>query len=937
VLPARDVYGEAVLVGRGRECTRIDDLLARARRGRSGGLVLRGEAGIGKTALLDYAVSCADDMTILRAVGLESEAELRFSGLLELLRPLSHHFAEIPQQQADVLRSALGLGAPEELDRFTIGAAVLNVMAVAAESRPLLVLVDDAQWLDRATADAFRFVAKRLVADRVAALVTVRDEEPSGMSFELPGLDRLDVRGLSGEEAVRLLGAAGITAALEVAERLCEGTRGNPLAILETCRRLSAEQLDGSAPLPEPLPVGPTLERAFARRLELLPDASRRALLVAVVSLSQKCAVDTLASALDASGLDTDALEPAEEAGLIAIADGGIAFQHPLVRSAVYHGAAASERRAAHRALAKSLESRDELECRAWHLAGAALGHDEQAASALDLAAQQAWDRSAYPAASAALTRAAELTDDESVRMRMLHRAAQAAFRAGRGEEAAELLAEPARHASDPHTRAEALRLLGRIEYLDGRASVAGALLLEAAELAASFDVRLAVELCAESCTTRQIVGDTISMLATAERGRTLATTSGDADVERLGTFTLGWVLCCAGRPREGLPLVANLADAPVDLGEELDPLRVLRSSVALDWLERSDEAFTYVRGAVDATRARGAVGLLPYMLLQQAWHASRAGRLNDGAAAATEALGLAREFELRLPTMHALLVLTAVSARRGDEEQCRTYADEVGPLAEQAGLQGFAVWRHYSLGVLELALGRVEASAGEFEQAAAQLDALSSHSPSFVPRAELAEVYARADRTDDANRALAAFAVSPEADSTLGRAAAARARGLLASNDQFADHFEEALAAHAESSDRWSLARTRLCFGERLRRAGRRVDARRELRLALEAFDEVAAGAWAERARAELRATGETLRRRKAWEGEQLTPQEFQIALHVARGMTNREVATALFLSHKTIEFHLGRIYRKLGMSSRAQLIRRFGSIAVEAEAALS
>ncbi|MFL6013369.1 MAG: AAA family ATPase, partial [Gaiellaceae bacterium] len=622
-----------MLVGRGRECTRVDDLLARARRGRSGGLVLRGEAGIGKTALLDYAVAGAEDMTVLRAVGLESEAELRFSGLLELLRPLSHLFPEIPPQQADVLRSALGLGAPEELDRFTIGVAVLNVIGVAAESRPLLVLVDDAQWLDRATADTLRFVAKRLVADRVAALVTVRDDEPSGMSFELPGLDRLDVRGLSGEEAVELLGAAGIATAREVADRLCEGTRGNPLAILETCRRLSAEQLDGRAPLPEPLPAGPTLERAFARRLELLPDASRRALLVAVVSLLRKCAVDTIASALAAFGLDTDALEPAEDAGLITIADGGIVFQHPLVRSAVYHGAAASERRAAHRALAMSLESHDELECRAWHLAGAALGHDEQAASALDLAARQAWDRSAYPAAAAALTRAARLTDDESRRMSMLHRAAQAAFRAGRGEEAAELLAEPGRRASDRRTRTEALRLLGRIEYLAGRASAAGALLLEAAELAAAFDVPLAVELCAESCTTQQIVGATTSMVATAERGRALADTSTEGDVKRLGTFTFGWVLCCAGRPREGLPVVEKFADAPVDLERELDPLRVLRSSVALDWLDRSDEALSHVRGAVEEARARGAVGLLPYMLLQQAWHAARAGLLNDGAA----------------------------------------------------------------------------------------------------------------------------------------------------------------------------------------------------------------------------------------------------------------------------------------------------------------
>ena len=324
-------------------------------------------------------------------------------------------------------------------------------------------------------------------------------------------------------------------------------------------------------------------------------------------------------------------------------------------------------------------------------------------------------------------------------------------------------------------------------------------------------------------------------------------------------------------------------------------------------------------------------------MLLQQAWHATRAGLLNDGEAAAAEALGLARELDLRLPTMHALLVLTAVAARRGDEERCRTHAGEVGPLAEEAGLRGFVIWRRYSLGILELALGRLDAAAREFEEAAAELDERSSHSPSFIPRAELAEVHARAGRIDEAERALAAFSASPEAESVLGRAAAARARGLLAADDRFPNQFERALDAHRSSSDRWSLARTRLCFGERLRRAGHRVDARRELRLALDAFEEAGAGVWAERARAELRATGETLRRRKSWEGEQLTPQEFQIALHVARGMTNREVGTALFLSHKTIEFHLGRVYRKLGMTSRAQLIQRFGTVARDAEAAFS
>jgi DNA-binding CsgD family transcriptional regulator len=926
-----------VLVGRDRDCAHIENLISRARGGRSSGIVLCGEAGIGKTALLEYAVACAEDMTVIRAVGVESEAELQFSGLLELLRPLAGHFGEIPPRQADALRSALGLGAPEEFDRFTVGAATLNLFAAAAESSPLLIVVDDAQWLDRATADALRFAAKRLVVDRIALICAVREEEGPEERFELPGIDRLDLRGLEADEAVRLLAADGTPTVPEIARRLWEGTQGNPLALLEARRLLTADQLGGRAPLPEPLPTGATLERAFARRVERLPEDSRRALLLAVVALVYESDVETIASALGVLGLDGHALEPAEDAGLITIAGSRIAFQHPLVRSAVYQSAAPSERRAAHRALAVSLATRDEDERRAWHLAGAALGRDEEAASALELAARQAMGRSGYAAAAAALTRAAALTEDESRRLQRQYGAAEAAFRAGRGEVAAALLAEPAAGGRDPRSRAEALRLLSRIEYLAGRARAASDLLLEATGLVADLDLRLAVELCAESCTTQQILGDASSMLAAAERGRSLSVKSEDVDVRRLGTFTLGWVLCCAGRPSEGLPLVEEFADAPEDPGERLDPLQVLRSSVALDWLERSDEAFRYAGRAVDGARAQGAVGLLPYMLLQQAWHATRAGLLNEGEAAAAEALGLARELKLRFPTMHALLVLTAVAARRGAESRCRSYADEVGPLADEAGLHAFGVWRLYSLGVLELALGRFDDAARELEEAAARLEDRGTHSPSFVPRAELAEVYTRAGRPSDAERALAAFSTSPEADSAIGRAAAARANGLLASNDEFAAHFDEAFQAHLLSSDRWSLARTRLCFGERLRRAGRRVDARRELRLALEAFEDSCADVWAERARSELRASGETLRRRKSWEREQLTPQEFQIALHVARGLTNREVGVALFLSHKTIEFHLGRIYRKLGMSHRAELIQRFGAVARDAEAVLS
>jgi DNA-binding CsgD family transcriptional regulator len=329
----------------------------------------------------------------------------------------------------------------------------------------------------------------------------------------------------------------------------------------------------------------------------------------------------------------------------------------------------------------------------------------------------------------------------------------------------------------------------------------------------------------------------------------------------------------------------------------------------------------------VDEARAQGTVGLLPYLLYQQAWHANRAGLLSEAYAAASEALSLAREMDLWLPRVQALLILVAITAKRGAERECRAYAAELEAPLEEAGLHGYRVWLRQSLGLLELALGNLDEAAGELEAAAQGLDELGIHSRVIVPRAELVEVYARAGRSEEAESVLAALGTSLECQSPVGLAGGARGRGLLADDDRFEELFGEAFAEHERSDDRWALARTRLCFGERLRRAARRVDAREQLRLALQAFEDMGAETWAERARAELRATGEKLRRRQSWEEEELTPQELQIALHVARGMTNRQVGAALFLSHKTIEFHLGRIYRKLNMRARAELIRRFAT----------
>jgi DNA-binding CsgD family transcriptional regulator len=915
-----------VLVGREPDCARIDDLLERARRGRSGTLVIRGEAGLGKTALLDYAAERAEGMTVVRAVGVEYEAELQFSGLLELARPLLDHLEELPPQQAEALQSALGLGEPRPHDRFTICAATLSLLAAAAEAKPLLVLVDDAQWVDVATSDALIFAVKRLVADSAVVLFAVREGEER--TFSAPALEYLELRGLQPDEAGQLLADAGRSVVPPVVEQLCEATHGNPLALLEVSNALGEEQLAGREPLPDPVPAGPTLERAFMWRAEQLSEDSQRALVVAAVSLSDD--VETIAAALESLGIDRGVLEPAEDAGLLRLVDGRLSFRHPLVRSAVFHAAAPSERRNAHRAVADALRERQDAERLAWHLAGAAIGQDEEAAVALEVAARRAEERSSYAAAAAALERAAGLTADGEARPRRLQAAADAALRAGRMEDAAGLLDEPLGQEHDVALKAAALRLRGRIAYLHGRPREAAAGLLEAANLLEDVDRALAVEICTEACSAQLGLGDGAGVLAAAERAHELVAPLEDPHLHELVALTRGWALCYVGRSDEGVPL---LCDA-VSTAATLDPHGLMRFSGAMEWLDRSRDGYRHACRDVTATRRNGAVGLLPYLLYQQAWHANRAGLLNEGYAAASEALALARELDLWLPRTQSLLVLTAITAKRGAESECLGFAEEVRPAVEEAGLEGYRIWLRHSLGLLAVGLGDLDGAARELDAASRAHRALGVHSRGIVPTADLAEVHARAGDTGAAAAALADFEASLEPQSPVGLATATRARALLATDEELERCFERVLFQHERSDDRWALARTQLAYGERLRRAGRRVDAREQLRLALEIFEGQGADAWADRVRAELRASGETIRRRKSWEEEALTPQELQIALHVARGMTNREVGAALFLSHKTIEFHLGRIYRKLKMSSRADLIRRFAREAEEAEA---
>ena len=467
------------LVGRDEECARLDEVLEDARASRSRALAIRGEAGVGKSSLLSYATAQADGFVVLRSVGFESDAELAFSGLHQLLRPLLDRLDELPAHQARSLGAALGLGAAEEADRMTIGVATLSLLALAAEDADLLVAVDDAQWLDSASMDAILFAARRFEADRVAVIFTVRED---GTDFSTTGFEELRLEGLGPEAARALLASQSpVELAPEVADRLYELTSGNPLALVELPRVLSVAQLDGHESFEQPLNLGTRVERAFRGRMEALGPEAQKALLIASASESDR--LDTIVAALAEAGISASALQDAEDSGLISLVAESLLFRHPLARSAVYHAAAPSERRAAHAALARALGAPRDVERRAWHLASAALGPDEEVAGALESAARAARERVGYAGASAAYERAARLSTAEEQRLRRLLAAADAAWLAGQTSRAVTLLEEALGACREPVMRGRLLNLRGHIERHTADPGPAFEMLTEAAEL----------------------------------------------------------------------------------------------------------------------------------------------------------------------------------------------------------------------------------------------------------------------------------------------------------------------------------------------------------------------------------------------------------------------------------------------------------------------
>jgi DNA-binding CsgD family transcriptional regulator len=892
----------------------VSDLLASARDGRSGVLVLRGEAGIGKSALVDWASAQAEAATVLRASGVESESQLAFSTLHDLFRPVADRIAEIPEPQAAALAGALAIGPPHAADRFTICAATLSLLAAAAEASTLVAIVDDAHWADASSLEALLFAARRLDAEGVALVFAVRDGVATPL--DAAGLTELRVDGLEREAAAELL--VGHGAAPTVAEELWAATGGNPLALLELPPLLTDAQLRGESPLPSPLPAGPSLERVYAARIEELPEPVRRAL--AVLAAADP-GTGALAGALDSLGVAGD-LATAESAGIVTVVEGVVQFRHPLLRSAAYHAATPAERRVAHGALADASTGDDSAERRAWHRAAAAAAPDEDVASGLVETALVARRRGAHAAAAGAFERASRLTSDDETRARRLLDAADDHRRSSNGDQAIELLREALTATSDPLLRADIQHLHGALETWRGDPLAAHFLLVAAAHALGELEPRKAAMMLADASWPCYLGGDIARGVETAERACAMAQRA-DGSVRMLTAVMLAQGLILqgdTGRGRELLDRARPLLEQPETVRRA--PELVQAAAHVSIWLEELSQARRLLGLVVDAARAESSPGALPYALAIASELDFRTGNWAGAYAQAAEALRLAQDTGHANGLAFSLVGLARVEAAQGREAECRAHAGRTMQLAA-FGVRAMVVYSSAVLGHLELALGRSAEAIEHLEQVARGVERQGIGEPAVVPwAADLVEALLRAGRRQDAERALERLEL--QAQATGGRwasAAAARCQGLLAPDEEVDETFGRALELHERTIGPFERARTLLCYGERLRRERRRTDAREPLRSALEVFERLAAAPWAERARTELEATGEQLRRGDEPASRRLTPQELQVALVVARGATNREAGAALFLSPKTIETHLGRVYRKVGVRSRTEL----------------
>jgi DNA-binding CsgD family transcriptional regulator len=900
------------LVGRERECTAIDRLLETSAR-ESGSLVLRGDAGIGKTALLTYAAERAGGGRVLRTAGVEAESDLGFAGLYGLLHPIEDKLGELPETQAGALAGALGLGPSIGSDRLLVSAATLSLIAAAADDGPLLCLIDDAQFLDAASADALVFSARRLAAEPVALLFAVR--EGAGRGFAAPGLPELVLEGLGAEAAAQLLETSAPAAADPVRVWLLAEAAGNPLALLELPSGLSATQLQGRAALPESVPLSTRLRSAFLQRIDSVPLETRTALLIA--ALDDGGEVATVVRAAGEAGLPEDALDAGERTGLLRTVGERIVFRHPLVRSALLESSTHSQRRGAHRALAAALSDTQDADRRVWHQALATMVADENIAGELEASARRSQERAAHASAATAFIRAAELSADEERRTGRLAAAAEAAWAAGQPERARELIAR-ALPLATAQVRVGLLQLRGRVEAATGDLRSAVAVLLEAAD--ESEDASLTLELLIDATEAAEYAGDYAQAAALGARAGAIEARS---ETDRFRVAALSGIAAELGGDHER---AAPLLQEAIRCADQLeDPRSLVWASLVATMGTMGGtlgDGLPHASRAVTIARERGLLSILPATLWAQAVALVDLGRFNLGRSAAEEGIRLASDFGHHWGASWNLTVLALLDALRGDESGAREHADEAIKLAAIGGatmILGSAEW---ALGQLELTLGRPDEATDRLLAVSDVARPESNPLTALWSIPDLIEAAARSGRLDEtADRFGRYMDWAQHSPSPARLPLLARCRALAGEGD-VRDQFEAALAPNASLSP-FQEGRTELLYGGWLRRERHRSEARQHLRRAADLFRQVGVPPWEERAVAELRATGETARRRDPSTLDQLTPQELQIAGLVADGMTNRQIAAQLYLSPRTIDYHLRKVFTKLGVTSRTELVR--------------
>jgi DNA-binding CsgD family transcriptional regulator len=908
--------GKGGLVGRVAECARLDRLLAEARSGHSAVLVLRGDPGIGKSALLEYAVARASEYRVLHAIGAEWEMELPYAGLHQLCAGLLDAHEELPAPQRDAVATAFHLTAGPQPDRFLLGLAVLNLLSDAAAEHPLVCVVDDFQWLDRSSAQVLAFVARRLGAEPVVLLLAGRG--PEGLE-PLGGLPELRLGGLPDASARELLGSA-VTVPMDarVRERILAETRGNPLALLELPRGWPPRALAGGFGLPDDESLPGRIEASFQRRVDQLPPPTQQLLLVAAADPTGEPTL--LVRAAAELGISVEELAPAEADGLVGLGL-QVAFRHPLLRSAIYRGAAAGERREAHRVLATATDAELDPDRRAWHRAHSASAPDEDIAADLERSAQRARARGGLAAAAAFLERAAALTPDPRERTRREIEAAATEHRAGDPKSALRLFATAAAAPLDDLDRAMLKRLHGQILLDLGRSTEALPELVDAAQQLEPINPGMARDAHMEAVRAAYSAGRLgPGTLEPAKAARTAPPRSGarrigDLLLDGLAVrFTDGYAASVPALKRALAAAVAEERAEWESIGPWLAPLPLVRH-VSRDLFDDAGMHDIAVQG-VEISRQNGALAMLSLALQSVTYVRIMEGdlkgatRLLDESDAVATATGAGR----------ILYGRASLAGFRGIEAEALALWDKTEADANARGEGVLLTLCEHARAVLYNGLGRYEAALGPARRAVAQDELWGS--TWALP--ELVEAATGCGQADVANAALELLAERTRATGTswaLGLEARSRA---LQSEATVAERLHrEAIDHLGRTRVAFELARARLVYGEWLWRQGRRLDARDELRAAHDMFASMGAEAFAARAARELLATGEKARKHKAENRDELTVQETQIAQLARHGLSNPEIGAQLFISPRTVEYHLHKVFTKLGVAGRGELAR--------------